>query len=863
MIEIRNLTKIFKSKKHSRCIALDNISFKLPDKGFTFIVGKSGSGKTTLLSLIGGLDNITSGEIIINGNNLEKFNASEYASYRNSNIGFIFQDYHLIDDLTVKDNIKLALDLKGIENDNLILEALKNVDLAGYENRFPKELSGGQKQRVAIARAIVKNPSIILADEPTGNLDSFTTKSILELLKKLSKDKLVLIVSHDENDAKIYADRIIELADGKIINDLVRNKNFDERILLSNGTLFVPGNKRISKIEQDAINEKLPKVRKIVWNCNDFIPNTVNIEQKSMENKKENPHIKFSKKLKLGFVFLKKKWLSLFTYSLIISALMTVLGLCQLVVNFNENDVIDRELSKLNLSTATYLKYDLKDNKIEADKDFILPIENDDIDTFKRDGYKGNIYQLLDYQIPFNGSNSSFWNKKYNMLGNNVYPPETKGHLIVNKEFLIDKYGVDNKLQFKAKLDEEKPYGVYITDLCADYLMLLNKKKFPTYEAVLGEYHMSSLAYKFAYINGIIDTNYKSRYNDLIEEITTLSIQNENIDHILESSEYQEFLDEILNYLSISYSFNENFLEEIGKSCYFDGFTLGNDVVKGNNDYVINEFTIGINKKVKKGEMFIPLDLVKEIQGPDYYDPYEGFKPFEIDIDFYRPYDKNRVDKFFTKHFKVSGCDQGRPAMNPADISEIMAKEILPFELYFDDTSSIKTLNFTAEKLGYLPESAFIMALGTMTEAVGVFSNFFNLIFITICVGTLILIITYCLKVIKDRVYEIGVLKALGCRTKDLISVFLVQILTITLTILLMYNVFSVAFIGLANDILVESLKVLAKHRFIMNLTFIISNPLYMLFNSLLIAGLILVSVILSIIKLRNIKPINIIKAKE
>ena len=173
-----------------------NINLTLPDTGLVFVLGKSGSGKSTLLNLIGGLDNITSGSIEVDGNDLARFREKDFCNYRNTHIGFIFQDYHLIEELTVYDNIALSLNLRRMDDREKVLAALARVDLAGYEERYPSELSGGEQQRVAIARAIVKKPRIILADEPTGNLDTNTAKAVITLLKELSKECLILIVSH-------------------------------------------------------------------------------------------------------------------------------------------------------------------------------------------------------------------------------------------------------------------------------------------------------------------------------------------------------------------------------------------------------------------------------------------------------------------------------------------------------------------------------------------------------------------------------------------------------------------------------------------------------------------------------------------
>ena len=218
MIQIKNITKKYQDEVGNN-IALDDVSFNLPSKGMVFVVGKSGCGKTTLLNILGGLDSFTSGDIIINGQKMSSLSVKELEDYRNHTVGFVFQDFCLIDRLSVKDNIKLSMEFQNskekVDYDGL----LNKIGLKGFGKRKPKQLSAGQKQRVAIARAIVKNPSLILADEPTGNVDAKTSTQILDLLKDISKEKLVVVISHNLDEAYNYADRIIELKDGKLISD--------------------------------------------------------------------------------------------------------------------------------------------------------------------------------------------------------------------------------------------------------------------------------------------------------------------------------------------------------------------------------------------------------------------------------------------------------------------------------------------------------------------------------------------------------------------------------------------------------------------------------------------------------------------
>lgn len=223
MLELKQLTKIYQTKGGSETKALDGVSVSFGETGLVFLLGKSGSGKSTMLNLAGGLDEPTGGEIVVMGKSSQNFSESDFDSYRNTFVGFVFQEYNVLDEFTVKENVALALELQGkTKSDDKVRKILEEVELGEFAKRKPNTLSGGQKQRVAIARALVKEPRIILADEPTGALDSETGKQIFETLKKLSQTRLVIVVSHDREFAETYGDRIIELKDGRIVSDVSR-----------------------------------------------------------------------------------------------------------------------------------------------------------------------------------------------------------------------------------------------------------------------------------------------------------------------------------------------------------------------------------------------------------------------------------------------------------------------------------------------------------------------------------------------------------------------------------------------------------------------------------------------------------------
>ena len=226
MLELKNVKKSFKTGDFVQQ-ALKGINLNFGDKEFVAILGSSGSGKTTLLNIIGGLDHYDSGDLIIKGKSTKKFKEKDWDAYRNNSIGFIFQSYNLIGHISVLGNIELSMTLSGVsskEKKQRAMEVLEKVGLKEHAHKKPNQLSGGQMQRVAIARALVNNPEIILADEPTGALDSTTSVQIMELIKNIAKDKLVIMVTHNPELAEKYATRIVEVKDGLVINDTNNEK---------------------------------------------------------------------------------------------------------------------------------------------------------------------------------------------------------------------------------------------------------------------------------------------------------------------------------------------------------------------------------------------------------------------------------------------------------------------------------------------------------------------------------------------------------------------------------------------------------------------------------------------------------------
>ena len=256
MITLENVNKYFNKGKKNAIHVINNTSLTLEDTGLVALLGPSGCGKTTLLNAIGGLDKVNKGKIYINGSKITKRLSYSLDKIRNLNVGYIFQDYNLIDNMTVFDNIALSLRINGIKDSEEIKKRvnyiLEKVGMYRYRNRYASMLSGGERQRVGIARAIVKNPSIIIADEPTGNLDSKNSIAIMNIIKSISKDRLVILVTHEKDLASFYATRIIDIKDGLIVNDSSNDHNDDLDYKMDN-KIYLKDFEKNSKVKKDDV----------------------------------------------------------------------------------------------------------------------------------------------------------------------------------------------------------------------------------------------------------------------------------------------------------------------------------------------------------------------------------------------------------------------------------------------------------------------------------------------------------------------------------------------------------------------------------------------------------------------------------
>lgn len=377
MIKIDNVNKYFNRRKRNQIHIINNTSLEFGDKGLVAILGQSGSGKTTLLNVIGGLDKVDSGEIYINNKKITRRRASTVDKIRNLNIGYIFQDYKLIDNMSVFDNIAISLRMIGIKNKEEIEKrvnyVLNAVNMYRYRNRPAQMLSGGEKQRVAIARAIVKNPSIVIADEPTGNLDSKNSLEIMNIIKAISKEKLVILVTHEVDLANLYATRIIEIQDGKITKDYEnKSKNID--------------NTKNNKINSSMYSND----EKYEYNLEKIMDNKYKICYSSIYGIIKSIKVGFNRIL--NYTVLKK----LLLLGFLASAMFIVYSISNIagIIDIRESDYITIDKNYLqvdaaNVNVEDYLKYE----NLE-DVDYIIPGDTKANFRVKMD----KLYQLSTYE---------------------------------------------------------------------------------------------------------------------------------------------------------------------------------------------------------------------------------------------------------------------------------------------------------------------------------------------------------------------------------------------------------------------------------------------------------------------------------
>lgn len=745
MIELKNLSKIYKLKS-GEVRALDDVSVRLPEKGMVFILGKSGSGKTTFLNVVGGLDNYSSGEVIIDGVSLADYKARDYDEYRNRYIGFVFQDYSLIDNFTAGENINLALKLQdGNQSKEKVEETLEKVGLQGYYKRKINELSGGQKQRVAIARALVKDPKIILADEPTGNLDSITATEVFDILKMLSKERLVLVVSHDRESAEKYADRIIELKDGKILSDskedVVAETETESSVAGSNGP-------------------------------------------DGGQSKKGRGYMPFSATLKYSFSNLWAKKVRVIASMI---CFILLLALCNVAYGTSAYDVYDRVYETLKEQNAPAY-------------------------FFAKDYYK---FGYAEKRYDGTGIPVYYDRNVNNCIGDNVKEPN--GYYYYGSDSTNYSMPIDENIVKELGFDlvygslPQSCFEVCITKYTAESILYFAEKDFLVTEDIVG---IEDLVGKNIFgnerleISGIVDTHIPQKYESLKSlrgEDNYFAVELFNFFYLLTDSTYHNAIMCSNDYYSSYYiPINEDFTYKIKNNLFVEDKRL--DALRMNQLDLMNINYVGVPPYVSTdGVIVSSYDLryfIKESGYEDLMTDYETdtlrdiIAEHEIYADLYYFYNKTEGDSSvdYHKKFRVIGFyDHTLYEDSYIFLSDSVVEDMqnsigctVGFAINNDCRESINSALRETEIFNerenslffYNEETSAISQEHSNSEGINYVAGSATGLFVIIVV---ILMLNYFFSTIKDKTSEIGVLRAIGVRQSNIVAIFVVEALIISL----------------------------------------------------------------------------------
>lgn len=826
MIQVKNLKKTYLGKKNIKSRGLVDVSFDLPSKGFVFVLGKSGSGKSTLLNLLGKLDEKTSGKIYIDGKDIDTFTKEEEDFYRSTYCGFIFQDYQLINELTVKENIALSLELINDQDnkEERIKEILKKVELEDYENRHPTELSGGQKQRVSIARALIKNPKLVLCDEPTGNLDKKTSIAILNLLEEISKNCLIFMVSHDEKNSLRYAQRRIILEDGLVIKDEYRDESYKNNFFIDGRKAYLPFEKEITDEECNLLNEKIKsgEVNELTKIGNGFNDNNkVVIEDGKFEFKKET----FDK---ASFRKLSKKYIqSGMTLSIInevlFSLLTVLLILIESLLSFETNNVfydninLDKKdtlvITKTDEDIENYLPFTQED---EENIFFDLNCKNYKVYNFTPSITNFASHEEIDEGIVKNA-------EKY-LNQHQVYPGIAIGTAVVDGEYLTDRFKNEKgELEILAgSLDDCKDsLHLILTDFMADAILDSIYESCPNYqyEDLIGPYKTyfyDKMAFSNcigSYFGCIIKTNYKEKYKaifDKYEEAKNNRFSYKIMNDIINSSEYIDYYNDVINgELTLCFSINPNFYNQyveestsIREYSRIGGLFISSDEIVDEDDIQSNSLAIVVNNELNDGEIYLKQE--NKYQYESLFDVADivGKEIFFIKTT------GNALDGNIqgVVKLKVMGYKPNCAEANEETVRLFNEIQLSNYA-YLISTDSLDVekvfSNAMNNKCSVIDLNSRVYNLVGKTTLV--FGDIFRMLEVLVIIVLVALFALFSIRNVRSKNYQIGVFKSLGMADKNIRSIFLTKNVLFGMISLLLTSLLIYPFFCLANTLIISA----------------------------------------------------------
>lgn len=841
-MKLTGINKTYLEGRKNEKVALNDINLEFDNKGLVFILGKSGSGKTTLLNIIAGLDCPTSGELTDGDVDITKFSSNELNMYRKNNIGFIFQNYGLVYELTVMENILLGLK-KTPEKIAKAKEYLEKFDLLSYENASVNQLSGGQEQRVAIIRALVKKSKIILADEPTGNLDSINGNIIYDVLKEISKDSLVIVVSHDQEGAYKYGDRIIVLQDGSIEEDTKLSNN----------------EKKLGIVVED--------------------------EHEELTN---NTLFKLSRK----FMYSNKVKVILST--LLMSITLSILGLLILFVDYDFSEISTRIFSSEDTKFIGIGKgyTDKETGKFIQSFRTIDQVTQQELEKLSNDKAVDRKYLIQGMIITDNETGSEYLPtnvsyamvssekklEKYNFSMEYGIYPETKSSVaitdylayvisILNPKLITDILHIDNISEIKddtvlVESLKKTDKGILVKIFGQDWKEVINKQE--TLDTIRKNPGILLLGSKVDFvtnkyeISGIIETSFEDQYKDLIY-MSPDDMKNDDRSAIFNYNfgnfycnfyVTEEFLDNLyvdkIIYSDCVYLKYSAYKDLLG----LEEELTGTDTYITTNyfrDYFKEEFSLEkINNYHMPNEIYIPLG-----------------KNMEDDI-IYRNKDSNIIGVFDVPSKYINQLYSNKVIVVSDEFFNEFSKaqiycSFMYMELPESENNQLTLLKYMKDSdLYYLTPSA--QSVYQLTEILRIFDGIFKAITIIITIFTFILITNYFSGLVADRKREIGIMRALGMKKKIIYKIFAycgVNMLVVTVAI---SYVFLIAFVKISNKLLGEGYLHYLDNEVVNGLNILNINVGVFIFIAVICVILLGVSIFYSIRKIAKLNIINALK---
>ncbi|MCM1260120.1 MAG: ABC transporter ATP-binding protein/permease [Prevotella sp.] len=767
MLELNHITKIYTGKKEkNKIVALDDVHLSFSKTGLVFILGPSGCGKSTLLNILGGIDYPTSGSITIYGNNIPTSEKS-LDDYRNQYIGFVFQDYNLISNITIYDNLSLAcFNLSKDEKDRKITQVLQQVGLENYEKRFPTELSGGQMQRVAIARALLKDSQILLADEPTGNLNSEMSIEIMELLRTLSLEKLVIIVSHNESLATQYANRMIYIQDGKVVKDTLPSDVKEKNDTIQNN----PSTKALSS-------------RMIV-------------------------------KMMIHNLTKKKVDTVVSTFILLLSFIVMFISFS--FVDYNRKDVDTKNIPQFDYlilqsifsnGPTNHSIYESQLSEIEKKYPSLIAIKNNTIDTSQ---------DILDYGMTFYPhyeeiTDESIYISDFaikNLLcdGDVFYDSEGKRPVLATNDIAYDalvgtyfrkKYGLDNFQFYRINgiyqcidgyLDA---YDSSQSPLKQDIVEYYNKMQSHIYYKKNGKYYKDFHTSRMNYFPN--DEPFQLSMNGYSDLNTHSTIDIASAINWFTTNTYQYILtDQELIYIENGEEFVVQNDNEIYLTLPLYNLAFNED---RNMDYFVRSDFYIPNPIVEHYSSHINEEISIEIM-----DQYLEKHPFQKDKLIFKGIllDKNGLIE--PEHLR---CQMIVSETNYFEMIESLS--LKKFQVKIDSVSNIRQFVKDANQLGIQIYYPYIRYINDFEYNMGMTQFVFTCLFMLLTILTLLQQYYFMKRMIKHTSKEIGILRSIGIRKKDILKIYLFQILFMTSTIIIITLIASYVAIQQINITFVES----------------------------------------------------------